>query len=274
MVELSQEVFVKYSDLLNIINGYGKPLLALSGGLDSSFLAFAIKDAGVDGTVVTVKSSLFPESERIHAIHISEQLGLDYSIIDLTDRHLEWVKDNPENRCYLCKKAIFSHIRVHAGDMGADIVLDGTTYDDSFSYRPGMRALEELGIISPIKESGITKAEIRMLCRYFNLEFADLPSFSCFATRFPYREILTEGKIERVSRAESFLKALGFVGIRVRSHDNLARIEINLSEIHKFYDSEIMNAIAGKLKILGFDYVTLDLEGFRSGSMDIGLNEK
>ncbi len=264
-------IFKKYQRLLKFIQNYRKPLLALSGGLDSSFLAYSIKESGVNGESITLKSPFFPDSEILRAINIAKNTGLNNFLIDIGKKHLQLIETNPTDRCYVCKKENFTTISKYARENNFDVVFDGTTFDDSFSYRPGLKAIEELGIKSPIKEAQISKNEIRQLCRSFNLSFAELPSFSCFATRFPYYEKLTSKKIEQVKKAELFFHQQGFKKIRVRSHNNLARIEIDLPDMKKFNDPKLQKVIIKKLKNLGFDYITLDLEGFRSGSMDVGV---
>ena len=258
----------KYEKLLEIINKYQKPLLALSGGLDSSFLSYAIKNSGANGQTITIKSPFFPNAEIERAQNIAKQFGLPNHLIDLGSLHLKILKNNHIHRCYYCKRENFGKIIEYANSNDFDVVFDGTIHDDSFVYRPGMKAIKEHGVVSPLQMAELSKMEIRELCREFNLDFAELPSFSCFATRFPYNEELTLEKVKRVNQAEKFMHGLGFIQFRVRSHNNIARIEIDLENINKFVEPNFMKIITKKFKQLGFDYVTLDLEGFRSGSMD------
>lgn len=263
---------MKFDQLIRIIQRYKKPLLALSGGLDSSFMTFAMHKSAVNAETITLVSDLFPDSEINRAKQISNRFKIKHTLLDLSDLHLDTIRQNPQNRCYICKKTLFKTIISYATNNGFDAVFDGTTYDDQFQYRPGIKAKDELGVISPIAEAQISKEEIRQISRHFNLEFAELPSFSCFATRFPYDETLTRDKIRAVASAEEFFKEKGFQQVRVRSHQGIARIEVNKADFKNILESDLNHIIVETLMQLGFDYVTLDLAGFRSGSMDIAIN--
>jgi uncharacterized protein len=270
-MNLDAELFNKYKRLLSILQEFDSPLLALSGGIDSSFLAFALKDSGLKGTIATVTSLLFTEKEGQRAKDLANEFGFSFYLIDIGREHLNLIKTNPVDRCYICKKKLFSDIITIMENTACDVVMDGTNFDDRLRYRPGMKALAELGVVSPLSEAQITKEEIRALSRYFHLRFADRPSSPCMATRFPYGETLTEEKIKRVEASEAFLSGLGFRRFRVRSHNSLARLEIDFSEIHALFDPLLMQTVREKLDHLGFEHVTLDMAGFSSGSMDKGV---
>lgn len=264
----TDNTFMKFNALVSYLKRYKKPLLALSGGLDSSFLAFALSKTNTLAETITLQSSLFPKSELRRASRISHTFDLPHTFIDIENLHLKTIQENPEDRCYICKKVLFEKINSFAKENGFDVVLDGTTYDDQFGYRPGLKAKTELGVVSPIAVMKIRKSEIREICREHRLDFADLPSFSCFATRFPYHTLITAEKIKRVAQAEEFIKEKGFIQVRVRSHGTIARIEVNSEEFSKFLSPALHLAIVDKLTQLGFTYITLDLAGFKSGSMD------
>ena len=265
---------MKFDALLACIQHYKKPLLALSGGFDSSFLSYALSKSSVTAETITIISDLFPDSEINRAKEISNKFGIKHSLLDLSELHLKTIKNNQFDRCYTCKKAIFTEIKEFALKNGFDAVFDGTTYDDQFKYRPGIKAKDELGVISPIAITKISKDELREMCRQFKLDFAELPSFSCFATRFPYNDILTIEKINAVAKAEEFLKKKGFHLVRVRYHHEIARIELDKKDIKKLLTPDLSEEIVDKLKELGFEYVTLDLDGFESGSMDKKISEE
>lgn len=258
----------KFHKLISIIGSYKKPLLALSGGLDSSFLTFALSKSSREGKTITAVSELFSDSEIARAKRISEQYGIENIVLNIYGKHIPYIKNNPKDRCYLCKKALFTKIDEYREEHGFDILLDGTTYDDLFKHRPGLKAKDQLGVVSPLAEAEISKDDLREIARHYDLEFADLPSFSCLATRFPYGENLTLDKVIAVEKGEQFLKEKGFSQYRVRSHNGIARIEVLPEDFSRLID--IKDEIVSTLKDLGFDYVTIDLEGFRSGSMDLG----
>lgn len=257
----------KWQKLLKIIKKYPKPLLALSGGLDSSFLTFAISEAEVDATTATIVSELFSQTETKRAKNLSKNYNIHHLEISFSGKHHTYLKENPVDRCYTCKKILFMELKNYADKEDFTALFDGTTYDDLTKHRPGLKAKVELGVISPLAEAKICKEDLKDIARHFNLDFAELPSFSCLATRFPYGEKLNLNKLSSVEKAEKFLLDKGFEQIRVRSHNNIARIEVYPNDFEKII--ELQNEVIAYLKDLGFTYITLDLEGFRSGSMDI-----
>jgi uncharacterized protein len=257
----------KYQNLIEIINRYKKPLIALSGGLDSLFLSYAVSKSASKGCTITLVSDLFSNSEIERAANFSDKFQLRNIKFDIGEKHLKVVANNPKLRCYDCKKLLFSSVKDYAIEYDFDVIFDGTTFDDLDKYRPGLKAKDELGVVSPLALAEITKSELRKLAEHFDLEFAQLPSFSCFATRFPYNAKITKEKVLRVAKAEEFLRKHGFNQVRVRDHNDIARIEVYSADLAKFL-GETRAEISQFLKSLGFKYVTLDLDGFISGSMD------
>lgn len=260
----------KYQRLKQIITGYDQVWIAFSGGLDSTLLlALARKILGDRAVAVTARIPFQSRHDTEAALEKSLILGVKpilFEIDLLTDIN---IKLNSRERCYYCKQIIFSAMRQEASQQGITYILDGSHADDLGEYRPGRKALQELGILSPLQEAGLTKSEIRLLARQMELPGWDEPAQSCLATRFPYGEVIDLGKLQRVDKAEEFLRKNGFRQFRVRSHDNLARIEVEPEDMVRFSQPEFRDYISGSLLELGFTYVTLDLEGFRSGSMDV-----
>ena len=242
--------------------------LAFSGGADSTLLLMILsKLCQKEGGTVTAfyaKTALNPRLEDKEAYKICSDFNVKLEIVDIDI--LDKIKDNPINRCYLCKKSIFSIIKERAHILNCSIVFDGTNSDDLKEYRPGLKAIAELGIISPLAHLHINKETIRAILKSHNIPTATKPSSPCLATRFPYGTLLTKDKLNAVGIAESKIKALGFYNVRVRVHDNVARIELDTDELIKALDKKA--SIIDIIKKSGFDYVTLDLEGFKSGSMD------
>lgn len=217
---------------------------------------------------VTARSAAFPERELKDAENFASNYGIPFKTIISEELNVEGFAENPPNRCYLCKKELFSKIKRIAEDEGYKFVVEGSNYDDLGDYRPGLKAIEELEIVSPLREVGLTKAEIRKLSKEMGLKTWDKPSFACLSSRFPYGERITEEKLKRVDKAEQFLIDLGFKQVRVRYHGNLARIEVADEDFGRFMDKQIRNSVYSKFKELGFVYVSLDLMGYRTGSMN------
>lgn len=260
----------KYQQLEQIMSGYDRVWLAFSGGLDSTFLlAVSRKILGERATAVTAKTPFQSERDLKAALEKARALGGNQLLLGIDLLTNVEVELNSRERCYYCKKDIFSTIRQEAGRQGITYILDGSNMDDLDEYRPGRQALQELGILSPLQEAGLTKAEIRLLARQMELPGWDEPSQSCLATRFPYGEAISQKKLQRVEKAENLLREHGFKQFRVRSHDDLARIEVKFSDMDRFSQPEFRDYISKSLRELGFTYITLDLQGFRSGSMDI-----
>lgn len=245
-------------------------MVALSGGVDSSVVAaLAFEALGNQAHAATFESPLTPPDEIEDARAVAQTIGIQHHIKTIDELKVANITKNPQDRCYHCKLYRFRQARVLAVKLGIDTVVDGTTKSDLGEYRPGLKALEELDITSPLLEVGITKEETRELAKQLKLPIADKPSNSCLATRIPYGEQLTNDRLGRVAVAEQEIKKLGLVRtIRVRDHGDLARIEVAPDEIPKLFQEEQTKLIVEKLTALGYRYVTIDLQGYRFGSFD------
>ena len=250
-------------------------ILAFSGGVDSTLLlkiaCDMAKESGVSLYAVTMQTKLHPMREIDEAKKICEEMEAEHVVIAVDELSEAGIMDNPADRCYLCKKLLFTKIKELAAELGISRVLEGTNEDDLHVYRPGIRALRELGIISPLAEAGFTKEEVRKLASLYGLKTASKPSTPCLATRFPYGTELTYKDMERVEKGETYLKTFGLHNVRIRVHGTIARIEADEDTFSEMIRRK--KEITAYLKELGFVYITLDLEGFRSGSMDVGMND-
>ena len=259
----------KYNKLQRLLKDMGSLVLAYSGGVDSTFLLKVAKDALGDNVLaVTAVSPTYTQEEYERACKTARSLDVRYLSIQTNElENPEFLKNSPY-RCYYCKKELFQKLRTIADQEGISFVADASNQDDYSDFRPGRIAAKEAGIRSPLIEAGLKKNEIRALSRKMGLQTWDLPAMACLASRFPYGESLTLEKIKRVDQAEKFLRDLGFQHVRVRSHDKIARIEVYANLAHKLAHLELGLKVVRELKRLGFVYVTLDLEGYRTGSLN------
>ncbi len=261
----------KFKILLNNLKELSPFVIAFSGGVDSTFLTAAAQKAGADFEAVTVNIPFVPDRELNEAEKIVKNLDFAHKEIEIGLSELERALKNDPERCYHCKKIIFSRIKEYAGGR---IIIEGSNFDDSSDYRPGRRALKEMNVKSPLLDAGLHKKEIRDLSREMNLSTWDKPSFSCLATRISYNNKITEENLEKIELAEELMRRNGFVNFRVRDHNNLARIELGNSDREKILDIELMDKISDRLQKLGFQYVTLDLSEYESGSMNKEILEE
>jgi len=265
----------KLESLKKILKEIRSCLVAFSGGVDSSFLLKTASEVlGKDKVLaVSAKSETYPKEELECAKEIAKEFGVEHLTIESEELEIPEFRMNPWNRCYYCKTVLFQKIKDVAKKRGLNFVLDGTNYDDIGDHRPGMKALRELEIRSPLKEAMMTKEDIRYFSRKMGLKTWDKPSFACLASRFPYGKEITREKLTIVDKAESFLKRLNFRQVRVRHHGQIARIELERDNIGVLVSKKLMDKVVKKFKELGFVYVTLDLEGYRMGSMNEPLKK-
>ncbi len=260
----------KFEGLKGIFETMGRVLVAYSGGVDSTLLLRVAKDTLGDRNVlaVTALSPLYPDRELSEAKRMAQEMGLRHLLIDSNELEIEGFSKNPTNRCYYCKRELFEELLNLAQKEAIPFVVEGSTLDDDKDHRPGRKAIQELGIRSPLKEAMFTKGDVRELSKALSLPTWDKPSFACLASRFPYGEEITEEGLKMVDEAEAFLIRLGFKQVRVRHYPNLARIEVYPEEISRLMDGSLRQKVVTRLKEIGYQYVTLDLQGFRSGSMN------
>ncbi len=262
-----------FQKLRSFLQSHAPAALAFSGGSDSAFLAYVANSVSPGSyTAFTFDTPYMNRSEIREACDFSKKYNIPHTLIPLPIP--EAILNNPGNRCYLCKLVLFSTLKNVAAREGLNYVFDGSNTDDIQAFRPGRQALKELGVISPLLESNLNKKEIRMLSKELGLPTWNKPSNACLLTRIPYSHKVSGNLLVRIEKAEEFLHALGFGNIRVRTHDTLARIEATKEDIYSMFQEDIRNKIIEKFKQLGYYFITLDLEGFRSGSYDIRQPKK
>jgi uncharacterized protein len=267
-----------YYQLIWHIKTIKRAVVAFSGGVDSSLLAYVAHEAlcsepdGKPGNMVaiTIKTPYIPDWELEEAQLFALKFNIAHEIIEL--KIPAQITQNPPDRCYLCKKEIFTAIRNHAHKIGIDTILEGSNKDDLNDYRPGLQALKELHIASPLLQLGITKDTIRELSREIGLPTWDKPAYACLLSRIPYHTEITAGELERIGKAEMVLRELNITGSRVRSHGDIARIEVPVTNFADLLKNDVRTHLIEKIQSCGYLYVTLDLEGYRTGSLNKTLS--
>lgn len=272
-----QDYVVKVKKLKEMIASYaeGDIVVAFSGGADSGLiLKIACEAAERTGRTVYgifLHTMLHPAGEAESARKIADEVGAVFKILEIDELQEADIEYNPQDRCYRCKKYLFQSILKEAGKLCADVVMEGTNQDDLKAYRPGIRAVRELRIVSPLAAAELSKDEVRRLAAEYGLSISNKPASPCLATRFPYGTKLSDDAMRRVEQGEKILKEQGFYNVRLRVHGEIARIEVDSSDLQALVERR--KEIISGLKKLGYTYVTLDLEGFRSGSMDVNIKE-
>ncbi|MGB9627560.1 MAG: ATP-dependent sacrificial sulfur transferase LarE [Thermodesulfobacteriota bacterium] len=267
---MSWELEPKIQKLKEIFQSMGRVVVAFSGGVDSSLLLKMAQQTLGERNVfaVTALSPLYPERELKGARRVAEKMGVRHLLIKSNELEIPEFSKNPPERCYYCKRELFGELLHIAQKEGITFIVEGSTLDDDQDYRPGKMAIQQLGIRSPLKEASFTKLEVRELSRRLGLITWDKPSFACLASRFPYGKEITEDGLRMVGEAEDFLIGLGFKQVRVRHYGDIARIEIYPEEMGRLLDELLREDIVKRLKAIGYKFVTLDLQGYRTGSMN------
>ncbi|MFX1391623.1 MAG: ATP-dependent sacrificial sulfur transferase LarE [Promethearchaeota archaeon] len=272
-MELPNSLSIKLNALISILKRK-KIIVAFSGGVDSSLLAFLSKKYGKEALLITESSILYPKEEIEEASKFANKYDIKHIIIERDPLKDENFRNNPQNRCYICKIGLYKEIIKIKNSKEFDIILDGSNADDLSDFRPGMQALKELSISTPYIDKDIHKNEIRAISKFYELEVQSKPSMACYSSRIPYGQIINKEKLIMISEAEKFLKdTFNLNQLRVRLHEpKLARIEVLSEDLPKIMQENNIKKVKKKLKDLGFNYITIDIEGFRSGSMNEVLN--
>jgi uncharacterized protein len=260
----------KFQKLKEILADMESALIAYSGGVDSTLVLRIAKDVlGNKVLAITARSLVYPLREIEQAKNLARNLRVKHQIIKTQELANPKFVNNPRDRCYWCKRELFAKLMTIARNNNLKYVLDGTNYDDSDDFRPGIKAARELGIRSPLKEAGFIKEEVRLLSKRLGLPTWNKPTFACLASRFPYGTKITKEGLIRVEKAEGYIRNFGISQVRVRNHNQIARIEVSKDEIPKLLKEKVRDKIVSKFKELGYVYVAVDLQGYKTGSMNI-----
>lgn len=262
----------KYSALLNHLRSFESVAVAFSGGVDSSLLLHVAREALGEGAIaITAQSRLFPQRELDEASVFCRNRSILQLVVDTNELEDDTFRQNPPNRCYLCKTGLLRAVVQTANAHGIEMVVEGSNIDDEDDYRPGARAIAEQGVISPLKEAGLSKDEIRALSREKGLPTWNKQSFACLASRFAFGDFISDERLAAIDEAEQCLLDRGFRQVRVRFHGEVARIEVLPNDLARLVESGVREDVSRKLKALGFKHVTLDLDGYRTGSMNVAI---
>jgi uncharacterized protein len=264
----------KEKELRGFLRNLGELAVAFSGGVDSTYLLKVVsEEIGDKAVAVTAVSPTYPQRERSRAERTAAEMGVRHHLIKVDETQIDDFRENPPNRCYYCKKELFDHVIDYAAKVGIRYVADGSNRDDLGDHRPGLLALKELEVLSPLRQCGFSKEEIRTRSKALGLETWNLPAFACLASRFPYGTPITIEDLHKVEMAEDALFDLGFRVVRVRHHGDIARLEVGSEEIEKVLKPDIRQTITSSLRRAGYAYVALDLEGYRTGSLNETLTD-
>ncbi len=270
VIDMDKDLNDKWQKLNQYLKGYDKVAIAFSGGVDSSFLlkaaAFAIGKENV--IAITADSAFVPSKELDEAKATAIDIGVEHIILGMDVLAIKEIRNNPRDRCYICKKNVFTQIIHTANNEGISAIFDGSNLDDEGDFRPGKKALQELHVQSPLKECELSKKDIRELSKELGLPTWEKPSMACLASRIPYEDIITKEKLVMIEKAEETISDLGFTQFRVRYHDGIARIELIPEEIPRMFDIKVMKQVHDDLKSFGFTFVTMDLSGYKMGNLN------